>query len=354
MKIFVLVLPVAFALYGCVPPIDGRWIRSSSGPEDIVVAPMAAGPTLITGTNPKTLLGMGGRGQLQAYTPGKDKEFHTIFQGGQSETFSFSPIGIALVENSEDPRWRGATLLYATNKSGQTVEVFEIVRDEVVHRSSLPKSALLADPNGIVAFPDGTVYVTDFGLVPKWGVERPLVGADYEGDPENTIVCYTPPDGHLGKGAWKSVAQGFNGCNGIAPGPSGTSLLVASLHTRRIWSIPRDPKTGELRTNGSLAILDLNLDFFPDNLKITAEGHYELAGHRNRIGTVFYFLFGLPLSRSSAVSFNWDGKTISKLLDHGELLNGHRRCASTMIQHDNSIYGGQPKCAGVFVRRIDQ
>lgn len=352
MKPLVPLCLLVIALNACTAPTDSRWIRSSAGPEDLVVAPLASGSSIITGTARRSIFGTSENWQLQAFTPGHDGEFRTIFQGGEAHTFPFSPVGIALVENSNDPRWPGATLLYATNPARQTVEVFQIEQGVVVHRMALPSSQLLADSNGIAAFPDGSVYVTDFELLPPRKPEQPHKVSNHDGKTANTVMGYTPPRDLTGSGTWKVVAAGFHGCNGIAPGPAGKSLLVASLHSRMIWSIPRDSTTGELWKGGNLQSLKLSIPLHPDNLKRTGPEHYELAGARNRFASALHLLLGLPVCSGGYMTFDWDGKNLANVADRSELVKGHARCISTAYTFGDYLYGGQPVNSNVFSIRV--
>ncbi|MEO5714156.1 MAG: hypothetical protein ABIT37_11770 [Luteolibacter sp.] len=226
--------------------------------------------------------------------------------------------------------------------------MFEVLDGKFIHRGPLPSKELLKQPNGIAAFRDGTVYVTDFDLPPSRAGDLPHpVNVDPD-KTANTLIAYTPPACGKGEGKWKVVGAGFNGCNGVAPGPEGRSLLVACWHSSTVWSIPRNPETGELWYHGTAKPLGLGLRFHPDNIKLTSPGHYEVCGQNSKIGPLLNFLLSLPSAPGGAMGFDWNGSDLSGIEDRTSALSGNRLGPSTAIVLGVNLYAGQPKDRNVY------
>lgn len=341
-----LLVLIAGLLPGCGP--HEPTIASGPGPEDLEIVRIGNADALVTGTARRPLRGAAPDGKLELHRPGQDSGFLPVFHGGTPDTFPFSPAGICRVARSEDRKWRGKSLLYTTNKARCSVEVFEIRHGGLIHLARLGPSPLLSEPNGIAAFPDGSVYVSDFGLFPSWRGDRPGA-AGLPGKSErtnNAVYAYVPPAEGGSGGSWHTALTGFDGANGLAAGPGGRSLLVCSWHAKEIWSFDRDPVTRSLPDRPGRR-LPIDLRFHPDNLKRTAEGRYEVCGQSSLLLSALNLLFSVPCSSGGWVSFAWDGREL-QAHDRSASLQGHRQSPATALPLGGQVYSGQPKAAKVF------
>lgn len=339
----VLVLSIPAVLPSCTPV--GERITSGPGPEDLARIRGKHGDMIVAASVKRSVFtGRAETGRIELFRIGKDREFKTVFEGGNSGTFRFYPAGICHVQRSEVARWKGKSLLYVTNELRQTVEVFEVKGERIHHLDSLGQLPESARPNGIAAFPDGSVYVSNMSPIPA-GHENPRV-VDWKADDEiNTILEYRPrADGMTGD--WYTCVTGIKGPNGVAAGPGGRSLLVCSWFSKKVWSFARSPKIKRLVHETPVELIK-DLPFHPDNVKQMGEGHYELCGQVSFPKTAFHMVTGLPVSRGGWISFDWDGCDLHTT-NRSALLNGHCLAPSTALFVGGNAYVGQPIAAGVF------
>lgn len=328
------------SLCSCFTPKGNSWIPSGTAPEDLVTIRRGDREVIITGCSTPTIGKPKGNGELQEYVVGKSVKFDKIFPNCTEESFPFSPTGICTLEKN------GKQILYVNNGARKAVEIFDVTANgHLVHRPKCLDSELLGSPNGIAAFPDGTIYVSDFGFFSPRGDEMPFVPQEKPKKTENSIIAYLPPSSGSSCWNWRVVMTGFHGCNGVATGPDGKSLLVNSLHSKRIWSIRRDPTTGEL---SNPADLGLPLDFHPDNLKKTGATQYEASGQISKLGVALNLAFTWPVSPGGGITFDWDGKHLSGIKPRTHLLRKNHYGPSTTIKVQGNLYSGQPRCSGVF------
>jgi hypothetical protein len=336
---------LAVTCIGCAS--RGSYLKSGPGPEDLEVIRINGRDAIVTGTGRRPI--WPGRsdpnGEIQVLYPGSDSEFKTLFKGNLSDTFAFQPAGICYVPR---PEKHEGPLLYATNHAGRSIEIFQVGDGKLIHLDRLkiemePGRPILKKTaaNAVVAFPDGWVYATIFAIFPKWCGSQVRAAGPESKEKGNIVIAYNPNTKQ-----WRRALVGFNGCNGLAAGPGGRSLLVAELHSKRILSFGRNPETGELQ--GDPTPLNLDLNFYPDNIKRTAESVYEISGSRSTFLSGLDLATNIPCSPGGWVSVTWDGQRISSR-DNGWLLAGHNHSPSTTITFGDHLYSAQPKCSGVFV-----
>ncbi|WP_370339680.1 SMP-30/gluconolactonase/LRE family protein [Parvularcula marina] len=115
-------------------------------------------------------------------------------------------------------------------------------------------------PNDVTALPDGAFAVSSFGMKD----DPESVQKILSGQPTGAIVEWTV------SGGWHTHNRtSFSGPNGVIASPDGTELYVADWGTSSIHVLTR--------SDGSLRKLT-DLDFHPDNLSLTADGHIVAAG----------------------------------------------------------------------------
>jgi len=338
---------IPLACLACAP--EATRLTTGPGPEDLVRVRSNRGDAIVTASVKRSLFtGLSEQGRIELCRIGKGQEFHTVFEGGNCDTFPFYPAGISYVEHSTAAGFAGKSLLYVTNEIRQTVEVFEVRGEKIRFLTSLGKFPTTTQPNGIAAFPDGSVYVSVMRPFPS--KENPQVVIQQAVDTSNTVLAYQPPEGGGEEGRWSTCITGINGANGLAAGPGGRSLLVCAWHSKKVWSFARSPKTRELVREKPIELFK-DLAFHPDNIKRMSEGRYELCGQTNFPATALHMITGLPVSHGGWISFVWDGKNL-RSTDRTALIKGHRRAPSTALLIDGKAYAGQPIAAGVFVSPV--
>ena len=330
----------------------GTFIPSGPGPEDLVAAEWQGKPAIFTGVVKRLLSGSCPNGAIQVYRPGVDSSFHTIFQGSAG-TLPLSPSGISYVACSRDRKWHGKSLLYVANQASGSVEVFSI-GEEIEYLGTLKdigSGKKKGRPNGIHAFPDGTVYVSQMSMIPGFSSRPPIVGSRPGLAIQNNMVSrYRPPAGGGAGGKWAVQVSGLNGANGICGTPEGDRLFVCSYHSQKLWQFRRDPATGDLDPSVPPRALDLRIPFKPDNLKYTPEG-YQLCGQKYVLLSGLQLLLDSPISPGGWLSLKIEGDHVSAI-DRGALLEGHRGSPSTAIIAGGRVYSGQPVSKGVFTRPL--
>jgi len=329
-----------FSLLGITGCADSsaRRIPSFAGPEDLVNIGTAKKPIIATGTTERCNGEKYGR--IEFYEPG-DVAFSVAPLNRR-----FSPVGLVFVSKANTKRKERTGTLYVTDSLEGKVEILEVCGRRLtgVSRTTTPlRKDKVKRPNGIAVFDDGTIYVTGMSLWPKRKDDPTVVSDPTLLFQKNSVACY-----HPGKKCWETVLTGFNGANGIAPGPEGKSLLVCSYHSQRIWIFQRDPKTGLLKNEGR-QVLPLELPFHPDNLKYVGDGWYDVCGQKGRLTAGLQLITRLPFSTGGWVRFHWDGKNLTSQ-DRSNLLKGHYLAPSTALEAGGRVYSGQPVSSGVFTR----
>ena len=182
---------------------------------------------------------------------------------------NFLPHGINL--------WRGANgekRLFVVNHpptGEEIVEIFDVAPNgDLTHLESISFEAMHS-PNDVVAVGPRQFYATN-----DRGYEsQPLATIEaYMALPFSSVVYF---DGEQGAIAKKGLAY----ANGINRSADGSKIYVAEFLKRRVTIFNRDPGSGALTKEKSLAV-----NTGPDNIEVAADGALWIAGHTK----VFDFL----------------------------------------------------------------
>jgi len=231
---------------------------------------------LVTGTWEKK----GAQGTLEVMRLGVDDQFHPWLKRGATRAESFTPHGLSIVPCSTAPGWEGKALLYAIHSDSfgknRTVEVFEIQAGRFVYLRSLGavNRPALGAINSIAAMPNGTVFLSFFGVCAKKQVATPRLSTLSPGEkaPTDALLRFRPTrSGSAGMGQWEVYGTGWGGANGLSYSARHGVLLVAGFHKKLFHAVPVDANTGTLDfTRWQQITLPGN----PDNISELANGHW--------------------------------------------------------------------------------
>ena len=350
---FLAAIPVIL-LNSCQP--GGTPICTGPGSEDLTFIETGGRRLLFTGTAPRANRHptTADQSHIEAFDldrPGKEFavwETRPMITDGKVE--GFLPVGLHAMHG---PAPQSHGLLYVVSagwplKSGGRVMAFRIGQNSLTEDASLttPFSKLLATANGITVARDGTIYVSNFGLLPS--CDRPQCGKldipDDEKPPTNTILRFKPGSKD-GCGEWEIVAHGFGGANGLALTPDEKYLLVCSYHGKCIHAFERAPDTGDL-TGPPIPVQKLG--FHPDNLKALGNNEYSVGGQLSTIGAGAQLLFKLPTGCGGGERFRWKaGEKAKQLTDYTPSLRTDCQSPSTALPVGNKLYAGHIQSPGV-------
>lgn len=329
-------------------------IPSHPGPEDLAVLRVGSRKALVTATADR-YLGHSPNGEMQWHLHGSPDGFKKLDHKSDKLGPDFNPNGLCVVRRGD------SQLIYVANGPGKTnkgfmgsVEVFRFEEDHLVHLGSLGSSPLGARPNGIVASPDGTVYVTWINLPPKFWLRPDRVSTMEDRDmrTQSSIYAFKPRGGSLTDGTWSRVAKGIDGANGLALSDDGRTLMVASYHRKAILAFDRDPETGAL-VGGPRTLLD-GFRFFPDNLKGLGGDHFTVCGQKSRTAFLLNSFLSLKICSGGAEEFSLKNGTVTSRRDLTDLLKGDRLAPSTFVRIGDTGYVAHVVSAGVTrISRID-
>jgi hypothetical protein len=182
----------------------------------------------------------------------------------------FHPRGLGIYRS---PDGSGIFLL-AVNRHAQAVNDrarFSIDSFEVINPKSSPalvaqgtiQGGLLTDPQDVAAAGPGAFYVSNG--TGESGFVRSLAG--YGVLPGSSILYFNGM-------SFRSVADDIYGARGLLLTPDGSHLLVASLTSRSLKSLAREPFSGNLTEAGSLT-----LPTAPERITLDSTGQIWAAGH---------------------------------------------------------------------------
>jgi arylesterase / paraoxonase len=200
---------------------------------------------------------------------------YVLSEGGRLTRLSgtpkdFHPRGLGIYRS---PDGSGIFLL-AVNRHAQALNDamrFSIDSFEVANPKSSPalvaqgtiQGGLLTDPQDVAAAGPGAFYVSN-GTSGS-GFVRSLVG--YGVLPGSSILYFNGM-------SFRSVADDIYGARGLLLTPDGSHLLVASLTSRSLKSLAREPFSGNLTEAGSLS-----LPTAPEKITLDSTGQIWAAGH---------------------------------------------------------------------------
>ncbi|HEY2008132.1 MAG TPA: hypothetical protein VGH23_04030 [Rhizomicrobium sp.] len=184
----------------------------------------------------------------------------------------FHPRGIGIYRS---PDGTGIFLL-AVNRHAQALSDamrFSIDSFEVTNPKTSPalvaqgtiQGGLLTDPQDVAAAGPGAFYVSN-GTGGS-GLVRALAG--YGVLPGSNVLYFNGM-------SFRVAADDFYGARGLILTPDGGHLLVASLTSRSLKSLNREPFSGNLTEAGSLT-----LPAAPEKISLDATGEIWTAGHAN-------------------------------------------------------------------------
>lgn len=177
----------------------------------------------------------------------------------------FHPHGLSLYRGGDGK----LTLMVINHEAGgdQAVEIFDVtVADGAAKLVSTGhiEGGLLLSPNDLVAVSPTQFYVTnDHGSTTSLGQKL-----------ENLLLLPRANVLYFDGNYFQQVAKNLIFANGIAVSRDGSHIYVAELMGRTLFSYKRNPFSGTLAEDGSLAI-----PAAPDNIDVAADGALWLAGH---------------------------------------------------------------------------
>ena len=186
----------------------------------------------------------------------------------------FHPHGISLYRGGD-----GKLTLMAVNHEAsgeQAVEIFDVTvtggAAKLVSTGHI-EGGLLISPNDLVAVSPTQFYVTnDHGSTSDFGkmLETWLLL------PRANVLYF---DGNY----FQQVAKDLIFANGIAIGRDGSHIYVSEMMGRTLFSYKRNPFSGTLTEDGSLA-----LGTAPDNIDVADDGALWVAGHPKLLSLNMY------------------------------------------------------------------
>ena len=196
----------------------------------------------------------------------------TRLAGGPKD---FHPRGLGIYRS---PDGSGIFLL-AVNRHAQAMNDatrFSIDSFEVINPKSAPalvaqgtiEGGLLTDPQDVAAAGPGAFYVSNDTGGP--GLLRLLAG--YGVLPGSNILYFNGM-------SFRVAIDDIYGARGLLLTPDGTHLLVASLTSRSLKSLTREPFSGNLTEADSLT-----LPVAPEKISLDATGEIWAAGHASLFG----------------------------------------------------------------------
>lgn len=303
-------------------------VDAPAGPEDLVMLP--DGSAAIVSAQDRR--DRAAPGALWYYdlreTPGRFTRLET------PGSFPFHPHGIALYRAHD-----GQIFLQVINHRSEdrhTVEIFTLQAGDggvpLLHHRGSVASGLFVHPNGIAAAGPEAFYLTnDRGSGPRWMhmVENLL-------QLTRSNVVY-----HDGRGA-RVVAEDIAFANGVELSADGGTLLVGSTLWRMMLTYARDPRSGALVRNGSLA-----MPGGVDNIHRDAAGDLWAAVHVNSFAFIGHARNAEKQAPSQVLRIGRDGRGSMRVQkafgDPGGLLSA----ASTAAHHQGRVLIG-----AVFDNRI--
>lgn len=138
-----------------------RYIPVPAGPEDLALDLATGGPRLIVSSDDR--LAKKGRKGVLGYIDLRTSQYKAFTVDGVSPE-KHRPHGISFVSR---PANSGKPFLYVIEHApadfarGEQIIRYTVESDRLTHRTALPQSKLLTDPNDLVAAPDGRVFVTN-------------------------------------------------------------------------------------------------------------------------------------------------------------------------------------------------
>ncbi len=221
---------------------------------------------------------------------------------------TFQPHGISLWTDDA-----GHDVLFVINHpppgtSGHanTVEVFDVRQDGLVHRATLT-DPLLVMPNDIVAVGVDRFYVTNTHRHPPGMMQ--------------TIEAYLRLKGaqvlFYGPGGFRPALTDVVLPNGINVSRDGRTLYVAAMTERRVRVYDRNPTTETLTPRETIF-----LGTAPDNIEIADDGGVWIGAHPKLLQTAAHAQDATKLSPSQVLRIAPDGSVAEIYLNDGTQLSG--------------------------------
>lgn len=185
----------------------------------------------------------------------------------------FRPHGLSLFTDAD-----GRQTLMAISHPGadqHRVEIFDRAEDGSFAHVQSVGGAELFKPNDLAAVGSRQFYVVnDTGArTPFQRAAEQLFGAGY-----SSLVYY---DG----AALKVMRDDLASPGGLNVAADGARLFVAETQGKRVTILKRDPATGALANEASIALAGL-----PDNIDIAADGAAWVTSHGSALGLVRHFI----------------------------------------------------------------
>lgn len=256
-----------------------RAVEGVPGPEDITIDPGSPVAYISSDDRRATMAGHPVPGAIFAYDLSDPQAVPRRLTTDTRATFH--PHGIALWTAPD-----GRKLLFVVNHPGSSlfgdtpvdgpahaIEIFERTGEGgLVHKRTLA-SDLLVSPNDIAPVAEDRFYVTnDHGSPPGFG--RTL--EDYLRRKRANVLYF---DGQR----FTVAASRLRYANGVALGPDGKKLFVATVTSFAVAVFDRDPSSGALTPAG-----EIDLGTGPDNIEIDAAGDLWIGAHPKLLSFAAY------------------------------------------------------------------
>lgn len=245
-----------------------RFAGWAPGPEDIELdRDSPGGPRLIVSAQERRVQNRDGslqyQGQLLSVPlAGPQRGQARAFTLEGRDPAPFHPQGIFLLRTAS-PR-----LLYVINHAGRDdhrIEIFTVDGDRLVAQPSPPPTALLPNPNDLIALPGGEVYVTNMTKYRSRALQMLEALLRLR---SGSVVHYKPGAPGPDHG-WTIVARDIAYANGIAVAADERRVFVAAALGEGIHVFGRDPGSGSLTPEPERLI---RMGTGVDNLSWTEDG----------------------------------------------------------------------------------